>query len=467
MTQSDLYSLTAELEEIQKEWTRRERIKRLRDGTFALDLFKPLLEPHTFKAAYGGRGSAKSYFFADLHLHYALEHIDAYRALCLRQIQKSIRESLKFLLEQRMQFWGIGDKFGVFESKIETPGGGEFVFHGLEGQTAESIKSFEGFHVADIEEGQMVKQRPLDLLVPTIIRKAGAEIWARWNPRHDTDPVDLMFRQSPPPDCISIRCGYKDNPYLNEETLRQIESDYEKDPEKSAHIWGGEYEIIGEGAYFAKQIAQAEREGRVGAFPYDDKLNVKSAWDIGVDDYTAVWYLQEHWRDGLPRVRVIDYYETSGDGAQLIASQAVHGKPYKYAGHHFPHDVMVREWGAGARSRYDTLNGLGVMPILVGVAQGPEERINAVRELLPICEFDNNQNVQLGLKRLRRYQRKLNETLGVYQGPLHDENSHGADAFGEYAINSPLVRAAKAQKPKGFNDYVSRQSAPQEDLGRV
>jgi len=194
MNQSELSSLMEEYQALTEALSKRERLRALTEGKFALPPFDPLIPPAPFKAAFGGRATAKSYFFADLHLHYALERHDAYRALCLRQVQKSIRDSLKFLLEQRIQFWGVGDKFKVFEQKIETPGGGEFVFHGLEGQTAESIKSFEGFLVADIEEGQLIKQRPLDLLIPTIIRTEGAEIWMRWNPRHDTDPVDYFWR---------------------------------------------------------------------------------------------------------------------------------------------------------------------------------------------------------------------------------------------------------------------------------
>jgi hypothetical protein len=122
--------------------------------------------------------------------------------------------------------------------------------------------------------------------------------------------------------------------------------------------------------------------------------------------------------------------------------------------------VNNREWGAGARSRFQTLNGLGVKPVHIGAQQGPPERINAVRHILPILHFNNIKRVQVGLSRLRRYCRKWNDSMQTYTTPLHDLNSHGADALGEYAINcgirpAPLPEASPAL-PK---DYVTMKPA--------
>lgn len=86
-----------------------------------------------------------------------------------------------------------------------------------------------------------------------------------------------------------------------------------------------------------------------------------------------------------------------------------------------------------------------------GVAQNPDERINAVRQLLPLCEFNQTERVMLGLTHLRRYSRKINENLGIYLGPLHDEHSHAADAFGEFAINAG-VKAPKPEPEPPAND---------------
>lgn len=186
------------------------------------------------------------------------------------------------------------------------------------------------------------------------------------------------------------------------------------------------------GSYYGPMIGKAREEGRVGSFPYDPALLVKTAWDIGVDDYTAVWFFQENGK----QVRAIDYFETSGEGPESVKA-FMQTKPYKYGFHYLPHDVMVREWGAGAKTRYQTLLELGIKPIRVGAAMDPAERINASRRLLPIVSFDAVA-CAVGLDRLRNYRKRWNASLSAYTGPLHDENSHGADAFGEFAVNASI-----------------------------
>lgn len=184
------------------------------------------------------------------------------------------------------------------------------------------------------------------------------------------------------------------------------------------------------GSYYGSLINAAEAEGRVSRVPYDPSLRVDTSWDLGIDDYTSIWFFQQVGRE----VRAIDYFETGGTGLQGIVAQAIAGKPYIYGTHHLPHDVMVRELGAAGKTRRETLNGLGVSPISVGVAQDPEERINASRALIPITWFDA-EHCALGLNRLRGYRKRWNRTTRSYTGPLHDEASHGADAFGEFATN--------------------------------
>jgi phage terminase large subunit len=191
-----------------------------------------------------------------------------------------------------------------------------------------------------------------------------------------------------------------------------------------------DFDAAAPGAYYAGLLGQAEREGRIGRVPYDPALRVDTAWDLGVDDYTAVWFFQQAGRE----VRAIDYFETSGEGLHAIVRQALGGKPYVYGAHHLPHDVMVRELGAAGRSRFETLGGLGVSPIAVGAAMDPEERINAGRLMIPLTWFDAEKCAG-GLERLRGYRKRWNRATRSYGGPLHDQASHGADAFGEFAAN--------------------------------
>ena len=334
---------------------------------------------------------------------------------------------------------------------------------------AQNIKSLEGFDWAWVEEAQTLSAVSLRLLRPTI-RKEGSELWFTWNPRWDTDAVDQLLRgPNRPADAIVVEANWNDNPWFPEVLRAEKDHDYAADPEMAEHVWGGGYEIITEGAYYARLIADAEREGRVGHFPYNPDRLVKTAHDIGVDDYHAIWFVQD---DGITAT-VIDYYEASGEGSDSFATampeifipppneerwrgwdrrQALldlgREVPFRYAEHFMPHDIAAREWGVGGRSRVETAVQLGVKPIRRGVATNPADRIAAVRKLLPLCRFNMTPRVALGLKRLRRYRRKWNDALGTYTTPLHDENSHGSDAFGEYAVNCGLFPEAPPPKPK-------------------
>lgn len=190
-----------------------------------------------------------------------------------------------------------------------------------------------------------------------------------------------------------------------------------------------DFDAAAPGTYYASLLAEAERAGRVGRVPADPSLRVDTAWDLGIDDYTAVWFFQQAGRE----VRVIDYYETSGQGLDAVVREAIGGRPYLWGAHHLPHDVMVRELASG-RSRYDTLESLGVRGISVGTATDPEERVNAARLMIPMCWFDAERCAG-GLARLRAYRKRWNRATHSYAGPLHDQASHGADAFGEFALN--------------------------------
>ncbi|WP_395672658.1 hypothetical protein [Phenylobacterium sp.] len=195
------------------------------------------------------------------------------------------------------------------------------------------------------------------------------------------------------------------------------------------------------GSYYGGALKDADGAGRIGRVPFDPALKVDTAWDLGIDDYTAIWFFQQVGRE----VRAIDYFETSGEGLQAVVRQAIAGKPYVYGTHHLPHDVMVRELGAAGRSRYETLFGLGVSPISVGVAMDPEERINAGRALIPITWFDAERCAK-GLERLRAYRKRWSRETRSYGGPLHDGASHGADAFGEFAANRMGAVEARAAR---------------------
>lgn len=205
-----------------------------------------------------------------------------------------------------------------------------------------------------------------------------------------------------------------------------------------------DFDAAAPGAYYASLLGAAEQAGRIGRVPVDPALPVDTAWDLGIDDYTAVWFFQQAGRE----VRVVDYFETSGQGLAAIVREALGARPWLWGTHHLPHDVMVRELGTG-RSRYETLAGLGLKRISVGVAADPEERVNAARLMIPMCWFDAGR-CALGLERLRAYRKRWSRSTLSWSGPLHDQASHGADAFGEFALNRRTIaeaRPARARRP--------------------
>lgn len=222
------------------------------------EVYAPLLQPSRYKGAYGGRGSGKSHNFAENMIDDCIrEKIDA---VCLREIQKSLKYSVKRLLENKISEMNAGLYFEVQNDQIKARTGGVIIFQGMQDHTSDSIKSLEGFKRAWFEEAQSASQRSIDLLRPTI-RAPGSELWFSWNPRFDTDPVDMLLRgDNPPPGAIVVEANYTDNPWLPQELLDELEYDKRRDPDKYAHIWLGKYQSNSQARVFTNwTIEEFER----------------------------------------------------------------------------------------------------------------------------------------------------------------------------------------------------------------
>lgn len=238
--------------------------------------FKPLLEPARYKGAYGGRGSGKSHFFAesmiDDHMRFA-----GLRSVGIREVQKSIAQSVKRLIEDKIQSLGVSDYFEVRESWIKTPGDGLIIFQGMQNHTADSIKSLEGYRRAWVEEAQSLSQRSLDLLRPTI-REEDSELWFSWNPNLETDPVDVLLRgDNPPPNSRVVQVNYTDNPWFPDVLREEMEYDRSRDPDKYAHIWLGEYQRNSEARVFRNWTVEEFEAPRGASF------RLGADWGFAVD----------------------------------------------------------------------------------------------------------------------------------------------------------------------------------------
>jgi phage terminase large subunit len=238
-------------------------------------VFKPLLQPARYKGAYGGRGSAKSNFFAELAIESCF--IKNTFGVCAREVQKSLKQSVKRLLENKINDLGVQDFFEIQDTCIKGPNNSEIIFLGLQSHTSDAIKSLEGADWLWLEEAQNISQKSLDIARPTL-RKPGSEIWASWNPNEATDPIDALLRGPvPPPNSIVVQANYMDNPWFPEELKIELEYDKRRDYDKYLHVWMGEY--------LSNSEARVFRNWKVEEFeaPNGTVFRLGADWGFAVD----------------------------------------------------------------------------------------------------------------------------------------------------------------------------------------
>jgi hypothetical protein len=231
-----------------------------------------------------------------------------------------------------------------------------------------------------------------------------------------------------------------DNPHLME-----ADPDYVKFldglPDGLREAWRDgswdDYDI--EGAYYSSPMRQAENEGRVSKVPHDPALEVYTFWDLGIGDFTAVWFVQLSGKE----VRVIDYYEGSGQGLDAYA-KVLRDKPYLYREHWMPHDIEVREMGTG-KSRKEAAEKLGIRPLMVVPRLSVDDGINALRMAFPRLWFDRERCAD-GIRALKNYRAEFDDRLGERKrAPLHDWSSHAADAARYMAVVLDKLRPSSGR----------------------
>ncbi len=298
-------------------------------------VFLPLIEPMRYKGAHGGRGSGKSHFFAEQAIVRFIKHPDT-RLVCLREVQRTLKESVKRLIEDKIQSLGVGHYFTILHDRITTPHGGMILFQGMKDHTAESIKSLEGYDVAYVEEAQTFTKRSLEMLRPTIRKdptpdRPGSELWFSWNPRSASDTVDEFLRSTHPPENSTVvRANWRDNPFFPSvlETERQYDRVHR--PGRYAHIWDGEYEPSVKGAIWDRDVLHRGRR---------DQPPEMARIVVAVDP------------------AVTNNEETSNEHGIIVAGVGQDGRGYMLddaSGHGSPREwatravAMVRKWDADA-----------------------------------------------------------------------------------------------------------------------
>lgn len=413
-------------------------------------VFRRLLEPARYKGAWGGRGSGKSRFFSGLMIE---EHEATRGALsvCVREVQRSLAQSSKRLLEAQLAEFRLteADGFRSYNDKIETPGDGLITFVGMQDHTAESIKSLEGFGRAWVEEAQSLSQRSLTLLRPTI-RAPGSELWFSWNPRRKTDPVDALLRgPSPPSGAVVVQANWRDNPWFPAELERERLDDKRDRPDTYDQIWEGGYEQVTEGAYYAAQLTHARAEGRIGNVAADPLMTVRLFTDIGGTGARSDSFVFVAAQFVGREVRVVDHYEAVGQpiGAHLNWARAKGYTPAR-AQIWLPHD------GASNDKVFDVSYESALKSAGYEVTVVPNQgkgaaaaRIEAARRLFPSV-WINEATTQGLIDALGAYHERKDSDRGIGLGPEHDWASHSADAFGLMAVayEEPRVRKTDYSK---------------------
>jgi phage terminase large subunit len=396
------------------------------------EVFLPLLEPARDKGAWGGRGSGKSHFFAGLLIEDSLANKGLLSA-CIREVQKSLKDSAKRLIEAKLDEHGLGeaDGFKVFREVIQTPGDGAVIFQGMQDHTAESIKSLEGFKRAWVEEAQTLSARSMSLLRPTI-RAEGSELWWSWNPRRKNDPVDVSLRGAvKPTGATVVRANWSDNPWFPSVLEQERVDCLRSQPEQYDHIWEGGYATVLEGAYYAQPIATAKAEKRIGRVSADPLLTIKLVCDIGGTGAKADAFamVAEQWVGR--EIRVLNYYEAVGqplaahlnwmrsqgytpDRVQIIL-------PHDGSSHDKVYDVSYES--AFRDAGYDVV-------VIPNQGKGAAMlRVESARRLFPSMWFNEATTTGL-IEALGWYHEKRDPERNIGLGPEHDWSSNGADAFG-------------------------------------
>lgn len=207
-----------------------------------------------------------------------------------------------------------------------------------------------------------------------------------------------------------------------------------------------------QGAYYGKLMRQAEEEGRIGKVPWEPKLEVHTAWDLGIGDSTAIWFIQQH----AGEIRIIDYYENFGMGLEHYA-KILKEKPYVYGLTILPHDAGVSDLSTG-KTRLQTLAGFGINGYVL--QRDPiEDGISAARSMLPRCWFDA-EKCKHGIEALKQYRTEYDDERKIYSDrPLHDWTSHAADAFRYAARGLPDQSYSTKPRDRYARDRSSSKSA--------
>jgi phage terminase large subunit len=392
-----------------------------------------LLNPARYKGAWGGRGSGKSHFFAELLIE---EHIrnQNQASVCVREIQRTLNQSVKRLLENKIIELKVQDYFTVQDVMIKSKrGNGMIIFQGMQNHTADSIKSLEGFDRAWVEEAQSLSQTSLDLLRPTI-RKPDSELWFSWNPKNETDPIDQLLRgEMPPKDATVLKVNYSDNPWFPSVLREEMEYDRNRDPDKYRHVWMGDY--------LGNSEARVFRSWKVEEFvcPPDAILRFGADWGFASDPTVLV-------RCFIMGRKLFVEYEAYMVGCEIMNTPDLFMT--------VPESERYPITADSARPETISHMKKNGFPRIMAAVKGPKSIEEGI-EWLKNYEIIVHPRCKHTIDELSLYSYKTDKMTGEVLPVLEDKQNHVIDAL-RYAVEG-LRRAGKrvnARPAQAISDYA-------------
>lgn len=392
----------------------------------------PLMGPKRFKLTKGGRGSGKSHEVAEELVEDCVADPDL-PAVCIREVQRSMRFSSKRLIEAKIRSLGVSHLFNSRESHIERVGGtGVILFQGMQDHTADSIKSLEGFRRAWIEEASSISALSLEYLIPTM-REDGAEIWATWNPQRPTDAIEQLARQlEGDDDAVTIHVNYDENPHLPETLYKEAQRMLRNDPEAYQHVYMGQYNTkskaqIFNGKYRIDEFwPQGDWDGpyhgvdwgfsqdptaAVRVWVHDNKLYIElEAGRVGLENDDIAKHL-------IDRIPHIDKHEVRADSAR-------------------PETI------AHVKSPGRALQKRACIPRIVAVQKWPNSVEDGIAHMRSYDEIVIHPQCTEVIQEFALYAYKVDKRSGDVLATIVDKHNHYIDAI-RYAL-APLIKRTLA-----------------------
>ena len=406
---------------------------------FIPEPFVDLYQPKRYKVYWGGRGSAKSWSFAQALITQA--HHERHLILCTREYQNSIADSVHRTIVGQINRMGLQQWFNVTQTGIKSRvTGSEFIFKGLH-HNVQEIKSLEGVSRCWVEEAQSATEDSWVTLEPTI-REKGSEIWVSFNPVYAIDPTYRRFVIKPPPPEMAIirKVGWQDNPWFEGtelDTQRKWCLNY--DPDRYDWVWEGHTRKISNATVFRDRF-----EVRAFETPeHVDMFYLGADWGFAQDPACLIRSFV------IDNVLYIDY-EAYAVGVETDELGAVFcGGRSSKTGTVYPGVPGARDWPCIADSaRPDTISyvrrhaAMNILPSEKGKGS-VEDGIAYLKSFNKIVIHERCVNTA---QEFRLYSYKVDKHLKDANGDpvvlpkLEDKNNHAIDAL-RYAHERMMKRS--------------------------